>query len=455
MRRLAALLLVLVACRLPGRAQDVFRVYTEHPRLFLRPHRLRLLRKERERRSMRWDQFDAVMRSGAAPPEPGFANALYYEITGDASVARRAIEWALAQGPPRDLRQLALVYDWCQDAMSEPQGAMLARAIRAQLERPATENLSVRRDRILAAIAIAERDQAFTETVLRDAVTVWWRRGFAPTLGSAANPIIGGDLFPLVEILHAVRDNLNIDLREERSEWFQQLPEFHLAAHYPASYPGGENEFRIPAFSGDSEPDLKSAALSRAAGLALVAFDTNALPSQYLQGWLIQDRFLLRAAFGAPYEFLWANPYQPGLAYVHLPLVYYDPSAGTLLVRSSWEEDAAWFGLLNGHMQLFRDGAITAIEDHPAASKSSKERAPASIEMGSALIVQGRSSLRFSSGHDNVFVVGLLADHAYDVEVDDEQMCDMKTDPAGTLAFKFAPGSRAGVRIHPPLRDNP
>ena len=62
---------------------DSFQVYTAHPRLFLRPQRLRLLRRERERNSMRWEQFHLLISGGAPMPEPGFANALYYQIAGD------------------------------------------------------------------------------------------------------------------------------------------------------------------------------------------------------------------------------------------------------------------------------------------------------------------------------------------------------------------------------------
>ena len=53
----------------------------------------------------------------------------------------------------------------------------------------------------------------------------------------------------------------------------------------------------------DGEPDLAEAAMARAAGLALVAFDSNAAETQYLQGWLMQDRFMMRDALGAVYEF--------------------------------------------------------------------------------------------------------------------------------------------------------
>src|SRR5437660_6216776 len=85
--------------------QDEFRVYTEHPRLFLRPQRLRLLKRERERQSMRWKQFETLVLGGAQMPEPGFALALYYAVTGDAAFGKRAVDWALGTGA--DLRQLA------------------------------------------------------------------------------------------------------------------------------------------------------------------------------------------------------------------------------------------------------------------------------------------------------------------------------------------------------------
>ncbi len=70
---------------------------------------------------------------------------------------------------------------------------------------------------------------------------------------------------------------------------------------------------------------------------------------------------MLRGTLGAPYEFLWANPYQPGLSYYHVPLVYYNPDFGTLVVRSSWEDSAWWFGYFDGVMQLFSDGQLTVI----------------------------------------------------------------------------------------------
>jgi hypothetical protein len=45
------------------------------------------------------------------------------------------------------------------------------------------------------------------------------------------------------------------------------------------------------------------------------------------------------------------------------------------------------------------------------------------------------------------FIVGLSPDSRYNVEVDDEEMYEAKTDSGGILELKFAPGRKAGVRL--------
>ena len=79
------------------------------------------------------------------------------------------------------------------------------------------------------------------------------------------------------------------------------------------------------------------------------------------QGWLMDDHFLMRGPFGISYEFLWANPYQPGLSYYHVPLIYHSPDFGKLFIRSGWEDSAEWFGFFDGTMQMFREGHLMAL----------------------------------------------------------------------------------------------
>src|SRR6202171_183669 len=127
MQAIAWVVCICLPAALPAEAQtqeESLRIYTEHPRLFLGSHRLKLLQKERERHSLRWQQFELLMAGHAPMPEPGFANALYYRIAQDQSSGRAAVTWAA--GPGTDLRQIALIFDWCQDLLSPAQSRSLA-----------------------------------------------------------------------------------------------------------------------------------------------------------------------------------------------------------------------------------------------------------------------------------------------------------------------------------------
>jgi hypothetical protein len=429
---LLATLLTLPLCL--AAQDDEFRVYTEHPRLILTPQRLRLLKRERERDSARWRQFDLLVKGSAALPEPGFALALYYAVSADNAAGKRAVDWAL--GKADDLRQLALVYDWCQPVLSPQQSSALSAKIRQILQKSTGDGLAARRDRTLAWISIADYSRHPEEAALQDLIRNWWRAGYVRSLadGAVAPPL--SDFYALLEILHAVRDNLKIDLRDDAVEYFGHLPVYLIAANYPAPYRAPENEFRIPVYQGSAQPDLNRAALARAAGLSMVAFDNNALANQYLQGWLIQDRFSMLTPFSAPYEFLWANPYQPGLSYYQLPLVFHDPNSGALFVRSSWDEDADWFGLYAGAAELFHDGRPGPV----------KVGAP--LHLGDASIVAGQVPFRFSTEGGSVLAIGLKPREKYLVEVDDEEMREISTDRAGTFVIQYPPDRAAGVRVH-------
>ncbi len=315
--RLVTAILVLFAAlpALPQTNPETFQVYTEHPRLFLRPQRLRLLRRERERNSMRWNQFHQLVSGGAPMPEPAFAEALEYRTADDKAAARRAIERASA--PNFDLRQTALVFDWCQDELKPEDRRKLVDRLRAGLAQPA-KTFADARSQVLAAVALAGEDGGVSSAALQNFIQKEWLGRIIPSLRAGHSVFQGSDTYALYEIFHAIRDNLNADLREDFPKLFTELPLIDLLSYYPAPFPAAENEFHIPYSPNTGEPDLGVAALSRAGELAMVAFDTNAAESQVLQGWLMNDRFLMRGPFGSPYEFMWANPYQPGLSYYHV-----------------------------------------------------------------------------------------------------------------------------------------
>ncbi|HEU0140528.1 MAG TPA: hypothetical protein VFQ79_12475 [Bryobacteraceae bacterium] len=436
LRIMSGLLLALVA--LPQATEELF-ITSEHPRLLLNSRRLKLLRRERVRESIRWQQFQTLMTGGVPMPEPGFANALYYRIADDAEAGRRAVEWALA--PQTDLRQLAIVFDWCQPLLDNNQSAAIAARLRAGLDAATgARDLPAVRSAVMAAIALAGHNPD-AERLLNELIRKKWQEDLTPKLGAQPVPFPLHETYALYELIHTLRDNTGVDLRDSARAFFKTFPAYHMLAHYPASYPAGENDFRIPVSDAEKEPDLRRASLSRAAELSMVAYDTNAVESQFVQGWLINDRFLMRGPFGAPYEFLWANPYQPGLSYFHMPLVFHDPATGRLILRSSWEEDAQWFGHLEGWTQLFENGRIVKV-------RTRTKQPP--VRMGEATIVFAASGLRFRGGGDNgseLFVVGLTPSREYEIEIDDREMFEQTADAGGILSISISKGAVAGVRI--------
>jgi len=410
-----------------------------HPRLLLTARRLKLLHRERERESLRWNQFHLLMAGKAPMPETGFAEALYYQVSGDSAAGQQAVAWAL--GPGADLRQLALVFDWCRDILSEAQSKTLAAKLARSIQQTRRDSsMAAVRSRLLAAVALAGHLPEVPEREYAQ-FHAWWEGQVAPGLSEGRLPVARYDVYALMEILHVVRDNLNMDLRDSAPRFFSDLATVQILSYYPATYPAGENEYRIPAtLHPTSEPDLRRAALSRAAELSMVAYDSNAPGSQLLQGWLMNDNFLLRGTFGTPYEFLWANPYQPGLSFHQAPLVLHDDLFGRLFVRSSWEESASWLGCFDGDLQLFEDGQVTELNPHLGA---------APLQLGRAVILFAAYTQKLKvavEGDEPVFVVGLKPRQNYLIEVDDEELVEASSDAGGILALDLPHKAETGVR---------
>lgn len=413
-----------------------YKVYTDAPRLVLRPQRLRLLRRERERKSMRWEQFSRLVSGKANFPEPGFAQALYYQVAQDEEVGRRAVAWAVGAGS--DPRQLALVLDWCAPLLSDAETRTLQTKLRPAISANTADWPSLR-NRVWAAVALANVAPEQTGQVLSSAAQTWQTQ-FVPALKAGRGPLKPQEWLALAELLHAIRDNTNVEWEQGTGDYFKNLPAFLLLSHYPAPYPAPENDYRIPQFEGKGDPDLLAAALSRAAGFAFVAYSSNATEMQFLQGWLLLDRYNLKSTFGSPYEFLWANPYQPGLTFEHLPLVFHNPSAGRLLLRSSWDDDAQWYSNIEGRAQAFTNGRITA--------------APVRAErFGDAIVIPSREAAKFqleAEGPKHYFLVGMQPRATYQVEVDDEELREETADPAGVVALTLTPRAGAKVRVQLP-----
>ena len=456
---------------------DSFRVYTDGPRLFLSPSRIRLLRRERERRSLRWEQFETLWRAGTEYPEFGWTAALRYRIAEDDAAGRQAVGWAVNATSTSDgvARQIALIADWCAPLMSAEDKAAIAAKLERAAALPVTgpnTTLAAARTKTLAAIVLSETRAAASEKALREVYEGFWMGVFIPGLRDAKVHVPNSEANAMLELMHAFRDNLNFDLRETFIKWFKDYPLTHILAHYPEPFPAAENEYRIPA---DPEldkrgPDVTKATLSRAAELAMVALDSNAPETQLLQGFLMNDRFLMRGALGITYELMWANPYQPGLSYYHVPLVVHDEIGGELYVRSSWEDDASWLAFFGGELQLFANGEVLkvdpAVEHEPIdlveatvffARGLKKFRVPdrkqadKGARSAGGVPVRGDTPDSDTSAEpsgdialDDVFVIGLAARRRYHVEVDGEGMFETASDAGGII---YLPGLPAGAEV--------
>lgn len=290
---------------------------------------------------------------------------------------------------------------------------------------------------------------------MKDVIVRWWRGSIVPDLKRGA-PLPRIWNYALFELLHVVRDNLNMDLRDQVQGFFRDLPLQQLLSYYPAAFPGAESEFRIPYYPEDGEPDLRIAMMSRAAEMAMVAYDSNPVETQALQSWLLQDRFLMRGPMGIVYEYLWANPYQPGITFHVLPNLFHDKRNGRLYIRSSWEEDATFFCYDQGKAQVFDSGKRADV--NMAAQKKP-------IRIGAATVMVGRNPTEFETGFsletpaepgekrqdETWFVVGLKPNSPYDVEPDDEEMFEVRSDAGGIVSFQLPTPRKIIYRVHEPL----
>ncbi|MEZ5397160.1 MAG: hypothetical protein R2724_30885 [Bryobacterales bacterium] len=123
---------------------------------------------------------------------------------------------------------------------------------------------------------------------------------------------------------------------------FQTLPMARILSYLPGAELSDEGGLRRRATSDGSAREL---ALGRIAEMLLVAYDISLRDLQFLQGFLRNDSFTLTGPLGAFYEFLWINPYVPGLSPTSGPIAAYDPIRGRVFAREAGTtERSGWVG---------------------------------------------------------------------------------------------------------------
>lgn len=443
-------LVVLLAALLPVAAEceQSYRVYTEHPRLWLNARRLRLLKRERERDSIRWQQLQLLSKGRERLPEEPLVRALEYQVSGAQGAGQQAVGWAVkraaAAGTPDagELRLLAVVFDWCHPLFAEEERKRvveyMARGVAGPASPPGVQAFT---SRALAGIALAD-DWDGSEKALTEAFEKRWGQQLLPALRQGRGLEKHVDRVALLELCHAARDNLNLDIWSQAPAFFRQFAIYLLLEYYPVSLTVDGHLFRQPAYPLPAKPDpAVEGELGRRTELLTAAYDTNSNETQFLQGWITHDIYRLRSATGAVYEFLWMNPYQPGLSYYAAPLYLYDEVGGTLVARSSWDEDAAWIGYRSGELQLFADGERSLVGTTPPEG-------PIVFPQLAVVRVAGDADfrVRLAEGTD-VFVVGLEAGKTCWVKAGERRSVPQTVQRGGILPLKVEPETETAFEI--------
>lgn len=272
------------------------------PRLLLTAQRLKRMQRERERETDRWLTFERRVLSVPDSPERGFELALYFAITGNQPQGRDAVKWALAH--PCERRQVALVLDWARTQVSDAERKTL---LQSNCPAATAGKFEQMRDRLFWRLVRHETPPS-EDVHLSDLPST-------------------SELYALAEYLDAYHNTQGEDLRRQDVAAYLQLPATYLLSMSP-------QESERPTWQ------------QHITALALVTLDPNLQGSQFLQGWALEDRFVVQSGPGVGYEFLWADAYLPGVGYQNLePWIYWE-KLGHLWARTDWSSNACWINLV-------------------------------------------------------------------------------------------------------------
>lgn len=404
-----------------------YRVYTQHPRLWLDGGRLDRLRREVERSTDRWRQLQILDQNGATFPEEPLWLALQFQAAESEEAGRKAIEWALGRAGspegfqnPDDLRLGAVIYDWCYGLLSEDERNRLAPALGAAAKAIAGQSgleAGPIRSAVLAAIAVAD-DWEESEQTLLELIHHRWRGQVQPALEQGKTPDRSAELMATLELFHAVRYNLEQDLWRESETVFRPLPRVRMLRYYPQPMETETGYARALAEPSSSKLDPRDEGPpARIAEMMLVAYENTLEEYQFLQGWIRHDAYVLHDPYGAVYEFMWVNPYLPGLSFSNSPPVAHDEVRGRVFARKGWDEGDVWTGYIGGELQIEADGQRMIIE-------AEDEQAP--LTFPGAAVVLAHVPMRFDvevppavsvREQRQIFVVGLREGETYKVKV--------------------------------------
>ena len=440
-----ALLFVLVAAPALLFGQADYRVYIDHPRLFLDADRLRRLERDAERQTPRFLRLQELLRTGAPIEDKPATQALLWRLVKDEQAGRAAVEWAAGAAAggfsqPGELRQGALVFDWTQDLLDDAGKAAIVKGLAAGAENAtslAGSDIEAVRAGILASIAAAGHWDG-SEAALGALLSRQWEREILPLLQGGQLTDKGAELVALLEICHVIRLNLERDLWLEAPAAFHELPMARILSYLPGAEISDEGRLRRRAISDGSARDL---ALGRVAEMLLVSYEIGVRDFQFLQGWLRNDSFTLTGPLGAFYEFLWINPYVPGLSPSSGPIATYDSVRGRVFARHSWDDGALWLGWFGGKLTVLENGKPRVVS--PGKDPVVFTLPDAAILLGGQ---EGKAELTIEKGRlpfgPHIWVVGLAHGMRYPIKIGKSDFQMYNADRGGVVELRNDPEAK-------------
>ena len=450
LRHLVALIVLLP---LSAWAQADYRIYEHHPRLLLQPRQLDRLRKDVERQSTRWRQLNKLIENDAAFPEEPLVRAVQYQANADEEAGNRAKVWLLQHAAAgfqsgENLRLGAIVFDWCYPLLNDTEKLAAAEALGAGAQSilsSANQGVDGARSAVLAAVATAG-DWPGSEPALETFFEQHWKTEILPALLRGELLDQGFEQIAVMEICHVVRHNLERDLWREAPDVFRPLPNNLMLQYYPEPLQTEEGLFHRPAVPSSMELDIpRESSLRRIAEMLLVGYENGWDEYRYLQGWLRHDAYSLNTPLGAVYEFLWVNPYLPGLSFFSAPVFSQDELRGRLFVRAGWQDDDMWVGYIDGEFQVYADGERHVI---PRQAKQ------APLIFPETAVVFGSLPLSFKvkvPDGKRVFVLGLGDAQAYRVKINRKPFKAFEAGRGGILRLENPPDAPGGEKQEPLL----
>ncbi len=406
--------------------QAEYRVYEDRPRLFLTADRLARLEKEAGRQSPLWQTFDKLAATGSSLPEPLLVGALRYRVVDDVDAGREAVRTSVRNvedgiDTAAELREVSLVYDWCHALLEEQDQGILRDGLAAAVTDVlplGNVDVGLLRAAVLASITLAG-DWDGSESALAALLGGQWQSEIAPRVAQGDLSDDGLALVALLEMCIAVRHNLEIDLLRSAGDASLSLARTRLLSYFPQDISTAHGRARRPSFFGaDEEAAGMQAPFYRIADLLLVAYQPNPREFQFLQGWLRDDRYVMRSAMMAPYEFLWLNRYLPGLTPQSAPLLDFDQVRGRLFGRSVWERPATWIGYADGSLQILKEGELmvsSSFEDLPPMFFPDAAVVP--MVPDSRVVIDWQPNRAKAPETATIYLVGLDAGETYGLKV--------------------------------------